>query len=143
MDKDTTLTCMDCGGEFPFTVQDFQWFMQHKEYTTPTRCLPCRKRRKEERERLAREVEDEGREIDSPVDPSTDTVSSTAKAEKPRTEVTCSGCGKQTTVPFVPRNNAPLYCQDCYKSRKQNTQKKAWGKNEDHQGKSQRAPQLS
>ena len=29
-----------------------------------------------------------------------------------------SGCGKQTTVPFEPRGDRPVYCQDCYSARK-------------------------
>ena len=31
----------------------------------------------------------------------------------------CSECGKDSTVPFKPKNNWPLYCYDCYKKRKQ------------------------
>jgi len=32
--------------------------------------------------------------------------------------VTCSQCGTATTVPFVPRADKPIYCQDCYNARK-------------------------
>ena len=124
MDRDTTLTCMDCGVEFAFTVQDYQWYMQHQKYTTPTCCRPCRKKRKEERERLAREAENEGREIDSRESPAAPPPVTTAQADRPQTEVICSGCSKKTTVPFVPRGKAPVYCQDCYKSHNQSSQKK-------------------
>ena len=34
------------------------------------------------------------------------------------TAVTCADCGKNTTVPFEPRGDRPVYCQDCYQSRK-------------------------
>lgn len=122
MDRDTSLTCMDCGTEFPFTVKDYQWFLQHQEYTTPTRCRPCRIKRKEERERLAREAELEGREIDSPEPPPAPIA--TAKTERARTEVICSGCGEKTTVPFVPRGNKPVYCIACFKKGNQDAQKK-------------------
>jgi ATP-dependent RNA helicase DeaD len=28
--------------------------------------------------------------------------------------VTCAACGQETTVPFVPRTDRPLYCRDCF-----------------------------
>ena len=34
------------------------------------------------------------------------------------TTVTCSDCGDQCTVPFVPRTNKPVYCSDCFRDNK-------------------------
>ena len=34
------------------------------------------------------------------------------------TTVTCSDCGDQCTVPFVPRNDKPVYCSDCFRKYK-------------------------
>jgi ATP-dependent RNA helicase DeaD len=31
---------------------------------------------------------------------------------------TCATCGQQTTISFVPRRDRPVYCSDCYRSRK-------------------------
>ena len=31
------------------------------------------------------------------------------------TTVTCSDCGDECTVPFVPRTNKPVYCSDCFR----------------------------
>lgn len=31
--------------------------------------------------------------------------------------MTCHTCGKRDTVKFKPRNDNPLYCQDCYNNR--------------------------
>lgn len=31
---------------------------------------------------------------------------------------TCSQCGKQTEVPFKPISGRPVFCRDCYRSRK-------------------------
>ncbi|MFQ5761699.1 MAG: CxxC-x17-CxxC domain-containing protein [Candidatus Bathyarchaeia archaeon] len=28
--------------------------------------------------------------------------------------VTCSDCGKETTVPFKPTAGRPVYCRECY-----------------------------
>jgi ATP-dependent RNA helicase DeaD len=32
-----------------------------------------------------------------------------------RHAVTCAACGRETTVPFVPRTGRPLYCSDCFR----------------------------
>ncbi len=34
------------------------------------------------------------------------------------TTVTCSDCGTECTVPFVPRTNKPVYCSDCFRQNK-------------------------
>ena len=34
------------------------------------------------------------------------------------TTVTCSDCGTQCQVPFVPRTNKPVYCSDCFRQHK-------------------------
>ncbi len=31
------------------------------------------------------------------------------------TTVVCSDCGTKCNVPFIPRNNKPIYCNDCFK----------------------------
>jgi CxxC-x17-CxxC domain-containing protein len=33
-------------------------------------------------------------------------------------EVTCSECGQQTTVPFEPTAGRPVYCNDCFSKRR-------------------------
>jgi len=32
---------------------------------------------------------------------------------------TCASCGKQTEVPFKPSGDRPVYCQDCYRRRRE------------------------
>ena len=34
------------------------------------------------------------------------------------TTVTCSDCGTECTIPFVPRTNKPVYCNDCFRQNK-------------------------
>ena len=38
--------------------------------------------------------------------------------DRESTSVTCSDCGNQCTVPFVPRNDKPVYCSDCFRQHK-------------------------
>lgn len=33
-------------------------------------------------------------------------------------EITCAECGKRTTVPFKPAGNRPVYCRDCYRTKR-------------------------
>ena len=38
--------------------------------------------------------------------------------DREQTTVTCSDCNVECTVPFVPRNNKPVYCSDCFRKYK-------------------------
>jgi CxxC-x17-CxxC domain-containing protein len=31
---------------------------------------------------------------------------------------TCSSCGKETEVPFMPRTDKPVYCRECFQERR-------------------------
>ena len=33
-------------------------------------------------------------------------------------KVTCDECGKETEVPFKPDGSRPVYCRECFQSRK-------------------------
>lgn len=33
-------------------------------------------------------------------------------------KTTCSDCGEETEVPFVPSGDRPVYCRDCYQKHK-------------------------
>jgi CxxC-x17-CxxC domain-containing protein len=92
---DLQLTCSDCGQEFTFTSED-QAFFQERGYSAPKRCKACR---------MAKKNEQGG-------------GGGYGRRESQGTTVTCSGCGKQTTVPFEPRGDRPVYCQDCFRARK-------------------------
>ena len=34
--------------------------------------------------------------------------------DKLKTKVTCAQCGRETSVPFRPREGRPVYCDDCF-----------------------------
>jgi len=95
MTQDLQLTCNDCGREFSFSSED-QAFFQERGYSTPKRCKTCRQAKKNEQAGGG----------------------GSYRSESQSTTVTCSACGKQTTVPFAPRGDRPVYCQDCYSSRR-------------------------
>ena len=88
--EDKKLTCADCGATFTFSASE-QEFFQSKGYTNePKRCLSCRQARKAER-----------------------TNSSEYKPRQMFSAV-CAECGKETEVPFEPREGRPVYCSECF-----------------------------
>ena len=92
--KDKTLECSDCGSEFTFSVED-QEFFQSKGYTNePKRCPECRQARKAQR------YGNGGYGYRSP---------------RQMFPAVCADCGKETEVPFEPREDRPVYCSDCFR----------------------------
>ena len=96
MMQDLQLTCSDCGQEFTFSGED-QAFFQERGYSVPKRCKSCRQAKKNEQAGGG---------------------GGGYRSQSQGATVTCSACGKQTTVPFEPRGDRPVYCQDCYSARK-------------------------
>lgn len=90
--QDQNVQCVECGESFVFSADD-QEFYQQKGYSTPKRCPVCRANRK-----AAQGSRGGGR------------------PRRPQYEVTCSACGCETTVPFEPRGDRPVYCSDCYRN---------------------------
>ena len=91
--QDKSLQCADCGATFTFSAGEQEQFASRGYTNEPKRCLPCRQARKSERQ---------GRGGYG---------SSTQREMFP---ATCAQCGKETKVPFQPREDRPVYCSDCY-----------------------------
>jgi len=92
--EDKTLTCQDCGQPFTFSADD-QAFHATKGFTNePKRCTSCRQMRRSERN------------------------GGFSQGPREAHPVTCAECGKETTVPFVPRGDRPVYCSDCFSQRR-------------------------
>ncbi len=90
--RDKTLTCRDCGVSFVFTAGEQGFYQEKGLLNEPQRCPSCRAARRRERAGgVAREMH----------------------------PVICAQCGAQTTVPFVPRNDRPVYCSPCYDKMRQ------------------------
>lgn len=109
--SDKSLVCRDCGETFVFTAGE-QAFYEQRGYTEPQRCSTCRATRKAER--------DSNGGGSSYSSGSSYGQSSGGYSSGPRTmyPATCSSCGKQTEVPFSPSGDKPVYCRECYQSRR-------------------------
>lgn len=88
--QDKILTCRDCGAQFTFTAGEQEFYQQKGFQHPPSRCPECRGKK---------------RNLDAP---------RPSGGERQMFEVTCSECGKPARVPFEPRTDKPVYCQECF-----------------------------
>src|SRR5580698_5803514 len=103
MTGDLQLTCSDCGQEFTFTADD-QAFFRERGYSAPKRCKACRQAKKNEQQGGGGGYGGGGGGYRS--------------SATTGTAVVCAGCGQQTTVPFEPRGDRPVFCRDCFQAQK-------------------------
>ena len=98
--EDRTLTCVECSQPFTFTADD-QSYHAEKGYTNePKRCPSCRQARRGQ-------SYGGGGGFGGGYD----------RGPREMHTVTCAECGKDASVPFVPRGDRPVYCSDCYNRR--------------------------
>ncbi len=98
--QDKTLTCRECGREFPFTASEQEFYAQRGYTNEPGRCPECRAARKAQR--------GEGGYS------SGGGYGGGYGARREMYPAVCAQCGKETQVPFQPRGDRPVYCSDCY-----------------------------
>ena len=91
--QDRVLKCVDCGTEFVFTAGEQQFYYQKDFKNEPKRCRNCKARRQNGGER----------------------ATGPGRVE---TAAVCSQCGRETTVPFRPTQGRPVFCRQCFQTRK-------------------------
>lgn len=91
--EDKSLVCADCGAEFTFTASEQEFYASKGFTNEPRRCPSCRSARKQDRYGGGG-----GRD----------------RAPRQMYSVVCAQCGKETEVPFEPRQGRPVYCNECY-----------------------------
>ena len=95
--EDRTLSCVECGQSFTFSADD-QAYHADKGYTNePKRCPACRQAKRAQRN-------DGGGGYD--------------RGPREMHPAVCAECGKDTTVPFRPRGDRPVYCSDCFRQQR-------------------------
>ena len=92
--QDKTLTCRDCGGAFVFTAGEQGFYLEKGLMNEPQRCPVCRANRRRDR--------------------NTTGTSSSREAST----ITCASCGREATVPFVPRLDRSVFCADCFSTQR-------------------------
>jgi len=89
---DKTLKCRECGNDIVFTAGEQEFYQQKGLMNQPGRCPECRDARRKAGGGSG------GRE----------------RAPRQMYTVTCAECGTETQVPFLPKNDRPVYCSPCY-----------------------------
>jgi CxxC-x17-CxxC domain-containing protein len=91
MQQDKWFQCRDCGGKFVFSQSEQAFYAEKGLLHEPQRCPTCRINRR--REKLG-------------------------QPRRQMYEVVCAACGTPTVVPFLPRNERPVYCSSCFEHRR-------------------------
>ena len=99
--QDKVLKCVDCGADFVFTAGEQLFFHDKQFKNEPKRCKPCKAKRAASLGASAGAGGGSG-----------------STYNKVETRTTCSGCGKDTTVPFKPTQGRPVLCRECFSSKK-------------------------
>jgi CxxC-x17-CxxC domain-containing protein len=97
--QDRNLNCVDCGGTFVFTRNEQAFYAERGFTNEPKRCKNCRDKRKTG-----------GGERSG--------GGGGGRGDRQMFSVVCASCGSQTEVPFQPVSGKPVYCRDCYSSRR-------------------------
>lgn len=114
--SDRSLTCRDCGQEFVFTLGE-QEFYQQRGFSEPQRCPACRQARKTQRTGASGGGYASGG-YGSGGGGGYGGDSGFSSSPRQLYPATCSECGQQTEVPFNPSPGKPVYCRECFSSRR-------------------------
>ncbi|MBP5662550.1 MAG: zinc-ribbon domain containing protein [Clostridia bacterium] len=87
MYEDKTLVCKECGKEFVFTAGEQEFYAEKGLQNEPGRCPECRQAKRR-----------------------------AARGPREMFDAVCADCGKATKVPFQPRDDRPVYCDECFKA---------------------------
>ena len=89
--QDKSLHCADCGQDFEFTAGEQEFYASRGLQNEPRRCPECRRAKKAQR--------NSGGDY---------------RAPRQMFPAVCADCGCDTEVPFEPREERPVYCNDCF-----------------------------
>ena len=104
---DKTLECADCGQQFTHSAQDQQFYAE-RQFSEPRRCPTCRAVRKAARGDSGGSYSGGG----------AGGYSEGGYGQREMFTATCDSCGGQARVPFRPTGSKPVYCSDCFSTRR-------------------------
>ena len=117
MYADKVLTCSDCNQEFTFTSSEQDFYAQ-RGFTEPRRCSSCRASRKAARGDSGGYGGGSSYGNGGSSYGSGGGYGSRDRGPREMFAATCSACGRETQVPFRPTSGKPVYCNDCFASRR-------------------------
>lgn len=96
--QDRILTCRDCGQDFTFTAGEQEFYASKGLTNAPSRCPTCRAARRSGQ--------------------SSSNAPRSSMRSGEHYDTICATCGRPTSVPFVPREDRPVYCSDCFQAQR-------------------------
>jgi CxxC-x17-CxxC domain-containing protein len=133
---DKTLTCRDCGTQFVFTAGEQEFYAQKGFTNEPGRCPNCRQSRKQGGGRSGGGYGDRDSYGGGGGYGDRDSYGGGggygggrrgggggggrgySSGEREMHTVTCASCGREAKVPFLPRGDKPVYCDDCFQQQR-------------------------
>jgi len=85
---DEVLVCQGCARKFVFTAGEQEFYAVQGFQNEPRYCAECRERRKRQRN---------------------------GEEPRPKTRIICAACAKVDMVPFKPKGDRPVYCEECFR----------------------------
>lgn len=99
MYADKTIRCRDCGMDFVFSAGEQEFYASKGLVNEPQRCQSCRAIAKQNRA-LGISTGGGG--------------NGGGSGQREMHAAVCAECGGQALVPFLPRNDRPVYCSNCF-----------------------------
>jgi CxxC-x17-CxxC domain-containing protein len=110
---DKTLVCADCNQEFAFSATEQQFFAD-RQFSEPRRCPACRAIRKAARGDSGGSYAGNG----GGGSYGGGYGGGGGYGQREMFTATCDGCGGEARVPFRPSGAKPVYCSDCFATRR-------------------------
>ena len=104
---DKTIECADCAQQFTHSAQDQQFYAE-RQFSEPRRCPTCRAIRKSQR----------GDSAGGGTSYGSGGGYSDGYGQREMFTATCDSCGGQARVPFKPTGSKPVYCSECFSTRR-------------------------
>lgn len=118
--EDKPIICADCGQEFIHSAEDQARYAERGFTNEPKRCRECRDKRKAQggggggHSRGPRGGGGGGGYGGG----GGGGGGAGRGAPRESYEAVCAACGATTTVPFKPSQGRPVYCRDCFRSKR-------------------------
>lgn len=129
--EDKTITCVDCSQPFVHSAEDQSRYAERGFTNEPKRCRDCREKRKKtggggpggargpaRRPGGSPGNEAFGNRSGGAGERSFGGPRGGTGGPRESFEAVCAECGATTTVPFKPTQGRPVYCRDCFRSKR-------------------------
>jgi CxxC-x17-CxxC domain-containing protein len=105
---DKQLKCIECNGDFTYTVAEQELHQSLGYQNEPKRCTPCREAKRQRKGGSGPRGGPGGGPRGG----------GGGGVPKEFFAAVCAECGKEAQLPFKPRGDRPVYCSDCFSKKR-------------------------